>query len=74
MVYRGVGDEGQPQFWAKRWDALEATPIRDADGANRPAISPDGGEVAFHFGTSIRVVSLQGGGLADAHRRCIVVQ
>ena len=62
LVYSGVGDEGQSQLWARRWDALEATPIPDTRNAFYPAISPDAGEVAFHFGNSIRVVSLQGGG------------
>ena len=66
MVYRGVGDEGQPQLWARRWDALNATPIRDTDNAQGPAISPDGQEVAFMVGGSvgesvIRIVPLQGG-------------
>ena len=72
MVYLVSGDEGQQQLWAKQWDALEATLIRSTDGAQRPAISPDGGEVAFHFGSSIRVVSLQGGARGRSqklHRR-----
>ena len=61
MVYKGVGDGGP--LWARRWDVLDAAPIRDTRGAQRPAISPDGREVAFHIGGagSIRVVSLQGG-------------
>ena len=33
MVYQGQGDEGQPQLWVRRWDALEATPIPNTDGA-----------------------------------------
>jgi Tol biopolymer transport system component len=62
LVYRGVGDEGQPQLWARQWDALDATPVRDTDGAGRPAISPDGREVAFNVGNGvIRVVPLPGG-------------
>ncbi len=60
MVYEGRG-EGVDQLWARRWDALDATPIRDTDGANRPAISPDDREVAFNIAGSIRVVPLQGG-------------
>jgi eukaryotic-like serine/threonine-protein kinase len=60
MVYEGQSGGGV-QLWARRWDALDATPIRDTDGANRPAISPDGQEVAFNIATSIRVVPLQGG-------------
>ena len=61
LVYRGVGDGGQGLLWARRWDVLDATPIRDTDGASRPAISPNGQEVAFQNGSSIPVVPLQGG-------------
>ena len=61
LVYLGVGDAGTSQLWARRLDALDATPIRDTEGALRPAISPDGQEVAFTVGGSIRVVPLQGG-------------
>ena len=61
LVYRGVGDEGRSQLWTRRLDALDATPIRDTDNAQYPAISPDGEEVAFQSGGAIRVVPLQGG-------------
>ena len=61
IVYRGTDDQGQPQLWARRLDALDATPIPNTGGADGPAISPDGLEVAFSVGSSIRVVSLQGG-------------
>ena len=61
LVYRGVGVEGQAQLWARRWNALNATPIGGTDGGALPAISPDGQEVAFQVGGSIRVVPLQGG-------------
>jgi Tol biopolymer transport system component len=61
MVYVGVGDPGSWQLWARRFDELDATPIRDTEGALRPAISPDAQEVAFTFGSSIRVVPLQEG-------------
>ena len=61
MVSRGRGDVGQAQLWLRRWDALEATPIRNTDGGNSPAISPDGREVAFSASGSIRVVPLEGG-------------
>ena len=62
MVYTGSGDEGQTRLLARRWDALEATPIGGTDGATLPSISPDGREVAFNIsGGLIRVVPLQGG-------------
>ncbi|MFC1790852.1 protein kinase [Gemmatimonadota bacterium] len=63
MVYAGPGaSENNPMLWLRRWDALDATPIRDTE-SNRlyPAISPDGQEVAFYDGTTIRVVPLRGG-------------
>ena len=61
MVYRGHGDDGRPQLWLRRWDALDAVPIPDATPAGQPAISPDGGEVAFQASGSLRVVPLEGG-------------
>ena len=73
MVYRGRGDKGQPQLWVRRWDALEATPIRNTDGAFSATISPDGREVAFGVARSIRVVPLEGGGsrtLTDSANCC----
>ena len=62
MVYRGVSDVGQAQLWARRWNALDATPMRDTNGAQRPAISPNGQEVAFTVaGSVIHVAPLRGG-------------
>ena len=61
LVYRGLNDQGQSQLWARRWNALDATPIRGASPAQFPAISPDGQEVVFNGGGAIRVVPLQGG-------------
>ena len=76
LVYRGVADEGQAQLWARPWDALNATPIRNTEGAAHPAISPDGREVAVagFNGGPIRVIPLQGGvsrTLADGVLCCL---
>jgi serine/threonine-protein kinase len=60
MVYRG-SNAGVSQLWLRRWDALDAAPIPGTIGTNQPAISPDGREVAFDIGGSIRVVPLDGG-------------
>ena len=73
IVYRGVGDDEQPQLWVRQWNALDATPIRGTGGASLPAISPDGQEIAFLEGGSIRVVPIQGGvsrTLAEAREIC----
>ena len=61
MVSRGLSDDGGPQLWLRRWDALEATPIRNTEGAHGPEISPDGRDVAFGGSGSIQVVPPEGG-------------
>ena len=61
MVYRGLGDDGRPHLWARRWNDLRATRLRGTEGAGHPAISPDGLEVAFDQAGAIRVVRLEGG-------------
>ena len=61
LVYRGQGGAGQAQLWLRRWDALEASPIRDSEDGHGPSLSPDGREVAFGVTGTIRVVPLDGG-------------
>jgi serine/threonine-protein kinase len=62
IVYQGPGQTGdRPQLLARRWAALDATPIRDTEEAFQPAISPDGQEVAFTTDGSVRVVPIQAG-------------
>ena len=61
LVYRGLWADGRGQLWAKRWNELQAAPIRGTEGGNHPAISPDGREVAFAQDGAVRVIPLEGG-------------
>ncbi len=47
LVYRGFGDVGGAQLWARSWNELDAGPIRGTDRGEYPAISPDGQEIVF---------------------------
>ena len=76
LIYEGPNAAGDDsQLWARRWAALEATPIQDTEGATSPAISPNGEEVAFATAQSIRIVSTRGGisrtVAPDAVRCCV---
>jgi serine/threonine-protein kinase len=52
---------GGTQLWIRDADALQPRPLPGTEGAYYPAISPDGGRVAFLAGRALRVVSLNGG-------------
>ena len=74
MVYHGPSGQGSWQLWARRWDALEASPIRNTESANYPAISPDGREVAFTFAGTVRAVPILGGvsrTITDSAQCCV---
>ena len=61
-VYRGPGEAGVTnQLWVRRWDDLEAVPLRAGELGTQPAVSPDGREIAFTQGNEIKVLSLDGG-------------
>ncbi len=62
MVYRGAGEGGSGnRLWVRRWTEVEAVPLRGTTGANAPAVSADGLEVAFSQQGDIRVMSIAGG-------------
>jgi serine/threonine-protein kinase len=74
MVFQGPSEQGIWQLWARQWDVLEATPIRNTEAGNFPSISPDAREVAFTFAGSVRVAPIQGGvsrTVADSVRCCV---
>jgi serine/threonine-protein kinase len=60
MVYVARGPHGT-QLWVRDADALDPHPLPGTDSASHPAISPDGSQVAFLAGRSLRVVSPAGG-------------
>jgi serine/threonine-protein kinase len=45
----------------RRWDEVEASPVRGTEDAAFPAPSPDGTELAFEQNDEVRVLSLAGG-------------
>ena len=62
LVYRGPGEVGvTSQLWMRRWDDLDAAPVRAAALGLQPAVSPDGRELAFNQGNEIKVLSFDGG-------------
>jgi serine/threonine protein kinase/Tol biopolymer transport system component len=62
LVYRGPpsGPMTAP-LWVRRWDDLEATPIRDTQVGIQPTVSPDGTAIAFTQAGEVKVLALQGG-------------
>ncbi|HSH75774.1 MAG TPA: hypothetical protein VLA09_08835, partial [Longimicrobiales bacterium] len=63
IVYRGPTEAATAggQLWVRRWDDLEATPLRGTEGADAASFSPDGSELAFRQGPELKVLPLQGG-------------
>jgi len=56
---------GVQQLYLRSLDAAEARPLRDTEGAQVPAVSPDGQWVAFWANGRIRKVSLDAGPAMD---------
>lgn len=62
MVYAGPGQtSADTVLWYRRFDTPEATPLPNSRTSYPPAISPDGNEVAFFDGETIRTIPLNGG-------------
>jgi hypothetical protein len=60
LVYRFNTPVGQI-LMVRRWDDLNAVPVRESDGGTSPAVSFDGLELAFSQGREIKVLALAGG-------------
>jgi serine/threonine-protein kinase len=60
-AYVGPSENLGGQIWVRRWDDLEATPLRGTDGTDVAQFSPDGSELAFMTGQELKVLPLQGG-------------
>ena len=56
---------GVQQLYVRRLDAAEARPLPNTEGAQVPAVSPDGQWVAFWAGGAIKKVPLTGGPVMD---------
>jgi len=54
-----MGSDGR--LWIRRWEDLDATPLRGTEAAGFPQFSPDGREVAFTATAELRVAPLDGG-------------
>ncbi len=61
IVFRASTDSTEPQLWVRQVGDPDAHPLAGTDGAMNPAISPDGGWVAFVDGRALRKVRLAGG-------------
>jgi Tol biopolymer transport system component len=64
LVFVGRRD-GVQQLYVRRLDAAEARPLGGTEGAQVPAVSPDGQWVAFWAHGAIRKVPLGGGPVTD---------
>jgi serine/threonine protein kinase len=61
LVFVGVDDEGRSHLYVRRLDARDARRIDGTEGAQTPFWSPDGSEIAFHSGTRLLRVPVEGG-------------
>ncbi len=60
LVYVARRDD-DARLYQRPMSGLEASPLRDTEGASAPFFSPDGQWVGFHVGLTVRKVSLAGG-------------
>ncbi|HSW28216.1 MAG TPA: BTAD domain-containing putative transcriptional regulator [Longimicrobiales bacterium] len=71
IVYLGPGERG-PRLWVKLRDRVDAYPLPETEGAEMPAISPDGLDVVFYSYPKLMKVPIVGGSvvtLADSALR-----
>ena len=62
LVYRGPGEVGSGnRLWVRRWDELDAFPLRGTEGGIAPSVSPDGRELVYSQNGEVRILSLAGG-------------
>ena len=61
LVYTGPSEQAPWQLWMRRWDDPDASPIRGTEVGIRPAISPDGRQLAFAQDGEIKVLFFEGG-------------
>ena len=61
LAFVAQGPGPQPVLWVRALDSLDATPIRDTEGANFPFWSPDGASLGFFAGGQLTVVEASGG-------------
>lgn len=62
FVYRGPGENGAGnRLWVRRWQDVDAVPLRGTEGGIAPSVSDDGREIALSQDGMIKVVSVSGG-------------
>ena len=64
LAYRHLTDDGQV-LMVRRWNDLQASPVRETNGATTPTVSPDGQQLAFVQGGVLKTLPLDGGPVTE---------